>query len=95
MKYKNYSIERKDDRCWTVSKVIENIAPRDLTAPATGELVHYKGDSYTSDVFVGFYSDVGKALSGVVKDLAGAGCADLKDLAHQLRELKSDLSELL
>lgn len=95
MKYENYTIKREDERNWVVLREDLVIAERDIKHPATGDIVHKKGDEYRRTTHKGFYRDVGKALEAVVADKAGSGCDTIADLSKQLKEIKSSLGSLV
>ena len=93
IQYKNYTVERADQRNWEVKKTTLKTAQHDMVKK-DGTLIRSKGDEYEKVDFCGFYSDVGSALSGVVRDLAGVDCASIEDLALQLAQITSDLEAL-
>lgn len=96
IKYKNYTIKRLNELNWTVDRNNDIVATKDITSPADPEIILYKiGDIYNVDTSLGFYGDVGLALNGVVRDLAGTDCKTIEELAAQISEIKEDLRSLL
>ena len=95
MKYRNYTIERADEMNWAWTKTETKTAQTDQKNPRTGEIVRKAGDKYEAESKQHFYGDVGNALEGIVKDLAGSGCADIAALALQLGEIKAELRGLI
>ncbi len=94
MKYKNYTIARTDELNWQWTKVTTKTATADQRNPKTGEVIRKAGETYEAETKPRFYGDIGKALAGIVRDLAGEDCADIAELALQLEEIKADLSKL-
>jgi len=94
MKYRNYTIEKADELNWAWTKTETKTATSDHKNPRTGEVIRKAGETYEAESKPRFYGDVGNALAGVVKDLAGEGCADIAALALQLGEIKADLRAL-
>ena len=95
MKYKNYTLDREDALNWKLSKTETITAEFDQRNPKTGEIAHAKGETYERDVRIGYYGDVYSGLVGIVKDLAGVDCADIKQLASQQAGIIADLRGLL
>ena len=95
MKYRNYTIEKADEMNWVWTKTETKTASSDHKNPRTGEVIRKAGETYQAESRQHFYGDVGNALEGVVKDLAGSGCADIAALALQLGEIKAELRGLI
>ena len=95
MKYRNYTIEKADDINWTWTKTETKTAQHDQRNPKTGEIIRKAGETYQHETDPKFYGDIGNALAGIVKDLAGVGCADIAALALQLGQIKSELRGLI
>ncbi len=94
MKYKNYTISRTDELNWQWTKTTTKTATADQRNPKTGETIREAGETYVIETKPRYYGDIGKALAGIVRDLAGEDCADIAELALQLEEIKADLSKL-
>ena len=94
MKYRNYTIEKADALNWAWTKTETKTASHDQRNPKTGEVIRKSGETYESETEPKFYGDAGNALAGIVKDLAGEGCADIAALALQLGEIKTELRQL-
>ena len=95
MKYKNYTIEKVDSLNWAWTKTETKTATQDQRNPKTGELIRKAGETYENETDPRFYSDIGAALAGIVKDLAGVDCADIAELARQLEQIKGDLRDII
>ena len=95
MKYRNYTIEKADSLNWAWTKTENKTAQYDQKNTHTGELIRKAGESYESETKPQFYGDVGSALAGVVKDLAGQGCSEISDLAIQITQIKAELGALV
>ena len=94
MKYRNYTIEKADSLNWTWTKTETKTAAHDQRNPKTGEVIRKAGETYQQETEPRFYGDVGNALAGIVKDLAGEGCEDIAALSLQLGEIKAELRQL-
>ena len=95
MQYRNYTIEKADELNWAWTKTETKTATTDHKNPRTGETIRKAGDQYEAESKAHYYGDVGNALEGVVKDLAGSGCADIAALALQLGQIKAELRGLI
>lgn len=95
MKYKNYECIREDERNWKLVRYDQAVADRDILNIKSKEVLHAKGETYTREVFKGFYGDVFAALTAIVKDICGTGCEDIADLIKQVDELKADLRKVV
>jgi hypothetical protein len=94
IKYKNYEIHKDDAKNWKLERFDNSTRPRDVT-DNDGKITAHKGEAYIKWTFLGFYSDVGTALSGIVKDAAGVGCKTISELSNQLNQLEKDLAGLI
>ena len=94
IKYKNYTISKLDELNWIWQKTETRTASKDQKNPRTGELIRKAGETYEAETKPKFYGDIGSALAGVVRDLAGVDCADIAALARQLDEITSELGGL-
>ena len=79
---------------WQWTKTTTKTATADQRNPKTGETIREAGETYVIETKPRYYGDIGKALAGIVRDLAGEDCADIAELALQLEEIKADLSKL-
>ena len=94
IKYKNYTVTRADELNWQWTRTDTLTAVKNHRNPSTGEVVRKTGETYQRESTPRFFGDVGSALAGIVKDLLGRDCADISQIASQLGQIKSDLSEL-
>lgn len=96
MKYKNYVVSRFNELNWITERTDKLTAAKDIISKTKpGVILHKEGETYSSVVRLGYFPDVGLALNSIVRDLAGIGCKDIKDLAHQISGIKKDLRLLV
>ena len=93
MKYKNYSIEKDDERNWKVVREDVVTADKDVKNPKTQEVLYRKGDQYTRETFKGFYGSVRSALQGVYDDIVGSDCETLTEVLEQVAVLRKELHD--
>ena len=90
IEYNGYTVKKLDDMNWGLTRVDTKVPVRDIKNK-NGEVIHPQGVSYKIITKLGFYPDVGSALSGLVKHYAGSGCNSIQELADQIKELREDL----
>ena len=83
MRFKNYNIINDGKFSVKVTQDVISVASRDFFKD--GEVSTKKGDPYSHEDFVGYFSDVGHALSGIVRHSSGRGCDDIAELAAEFR----------
>lgn len=94
MKYENYEITQPSEHEWKVVRRDPAKAAHDITNAKTGKVVRKKGEMYEKETLIGYYSCVGSALTGVVKNMAGKGCETIRELADQIKKIRRDLDVL-
>ncbi len=95
IEYKGYTIQKQDDMNWTLTRVDTKVPMKDILNVKTQEVIHPQGQEYKVNTTLGFYTDVGSALSGLIKNYAGTDCNSIQDLADQIKEIKADLRGLV
>ena len=95
IEYKGYTIQKQDDMNWTLTREDTKVPMRDIKNPKTQKVIHPQGHEYKVTTMLGFFPDVGSALSGLIKNYAGTDCNSIQDLADQIREIRADLRGLV
>lgn len=95
IEYKGYTIQKKDDMNWTLTREDTKVPVRDIKNPKTQEVMYPQGEEYTVTTLLGYYTDIGAALSGLIKNYAGTDCNSIQDLADQIKEIRADLKGLV
>ena len=95
IEYKGYTIQKQDDMNWTLTREDTKVPMKDILNVKTQEVVYPKGKEYTTVTLLGYYTDIGSALSGLIKSYAGTDCNSIQDLADQIKEIKADLRGLV
>jgi len=88
IRFKDYTITRSDERNLVVHRDHEVVASKDSKE-------HKKGETFTSQKFVGYYPDVFAALRGIYRREAGKGCEDIMNLAEHCQSLVDELKEVV
>jgi hypothetical protein len=92
MKYRDYTITNNGKFDWKVTRSVSQVAKRDVVK--NDEVVVEMGEKHTTEQFVGYYSDVGHALSGIVRHSAGENCEDIVELAAEFRAMLDDIRKV-
>ena len=92
MKWKNYNIINDGKFSVKVTQDVISVAPRDFIQD--GEVTTAKGDPYTHEDFVGYFSDVGHAISGIVRHMSGKDCSDIAELAAEFRAAVDEIQSM-
>lgn len=93
MKFRNYTIEKENERNWAVNRYDNAVALKDIKKD--GAVTVKKGETYIKETLVGYYGDVASSFNGVIKDCAGVGCGTLSDVVKQVAGLKEEINQLL
>ena len=90
MKYRNYTTERFDPLNVKLFKEVESIYDKDYL-DKVGRVIHTKGESYSKQVFLGYYSSTINALEAIMRDLLFNDVEDIKGLTEAFETFRKEL----